>query len=60
MKSSAFEDFHLSDLEIGVRRHHDQLRRILPVTRLPDPPDEAVMRATNENLYAADRARPSF
>jgi carnitine monooxygenase subunit len=30
MKSSAFEGFHLSDLEYGVRNHHDQLRKLLP------------------------------
>jgi phenylpropionate dioxygenase-like ring-hydroxylating dioxygenase large terminal subunit len=60
MKSSAFDDFHLSDLEIGVRRHHDQLRQILPVIRLPEAPDEATMAATNQNLFAAQEAAPSF
>ncbi len=31
MKSSAFDNFHLSDLEYGVRQHHDQLRKLMPV-----------------------------
>ncbi len=54
MKSSAFEDFHLSDLEFGVKVHHDQLRRVLPVTRLPDAPPEDRIEATNENLRSLD------
>ena len=27
MKSCGFDGFHLSDLEKGVRSHHDQIRR---------------------------------
>ncbi len=54
MKSTAFEDFHLSDLEYGVRAHHDQLRRILPVTRLPDAPDEGRVAEINEDLRSAN------
>jgi phenylpropionate dioxygenase-like ring-hydroxylating dioxygenase large terminal subunit len=38
MKSEAFEGFHLSDLEYGLRRHHDGLRRLLPVMTLPQEP----------------------
>ncbi len=34
MKSSAFTSFHLSDLEKGVRAHHDHIRRILPVVTI--------------------------
>jgi phenylpropionate dioxygenase-like ring-hydroxylating dioxygenase large terminal subunit len=59
MKSSAFEDFHLSDLEIGLRCHHDQLRRLVPVLRLPEPPAEAAMWETNQNLFAADGEGPT-
>ena len=47
MKSSAFEDFHLSDLEIGVRKHHDQLRRLLPVMRRDTPPAAGQMAQCN-------------
>ena len=50
MKSSAFEGFHLSDLEYGVRRHHDGLRRLLPVMTLPAAPPEDQIAARNEEL----------
>jgi phenylpropionate dioxygenase-like ring-hydroxylating dioxygenase large terminal subunit len=52
MKSSAFEDFHLSDLERGVRAHHDDLRALLPVVNLPNPPADDVMAETNKKLRA--------
>jgi len=58
MKSTAFEDFHLSDLEYGVRAHHDRLRRLLPVTTLREAPDEDRMAAVNEDLRSAN-ANPS-
>lgn len=47
MQSSAFEGFHLSDLEWGVRRHHDRLRALVPVTRLAVSPGEDRLAATN-------------
>jgi carnitine monooxygenase subunit len=50
MKSLAFEDFHLSDLEYGVRQHHDKLRRLLPVITLKEAPPEADLRALNDEL----------
>ncbi len=50
MKSSAFENFHLSDFERGVRAHHDDLRNILPIVNLPKPPADDVMMDTNEKL----------
>ncbi|MGB5870553.1 MAG: aromatic ring-hydroxylating dioxygenase subunit alpha [Albidovulum sp.] len=50
MKSSAFDGFHLSDLEYGVRQHHDQLRKVLPVMDLAKAPAEAEMRSINEKL----------
>ncbi len=40
MKSSAFDNFHLSDLEYGVRRHHDQLRALMPVLNQTNAPTE--------------------
>lgn len=58
MKSTAFEDFHLSDLEFGVRAHHDQIRRLLPVVRLADAPDEDRIAALNEDLRSIE-ANPS-
>jgi carnitine monooxygenase subunit len=54
MKSAAFEGFHLSDLERGVRSHHDHLRRLLPVMTLDRAPAEQFMG----NVNAAMLVRP--
>src|SRR5690606_26168892 len=43
MLSEAFAGFFLSDLEYGVRTHHDHLRRQLPVLDLAAAPDEKDM-----------------
>jgi phenylpropionate dioxygenase-like ring-hydroxylating dioxygenase large terminal subunit len=51
MKSTAFDGFHLSDMEYGVRAHHDQIRQILPVVKLPDAPDEDKINATNKEMF---------
>ena len=49
MKSDAFEGFHLSDLEYGLRRHHDGLRRLLPVMTLGKaPPEDQIARVNAE------------
>ncbi|MGL6211681.1 MAG: aromatic ring-hydroxylating oxygenase subunit alpha [Paracoccaceae bacterium] len=49
MKSSAFEGFHLSDLEYGVRCHHDNLRRILPImTQATAPPEDKIVTLNAE------------
>ena len=50
MKSAAFEGFHLSDLEYGVRRHHDRLRHILPVLSLETVPSEQEIPSLNQEL----------
>lgn len=50
MASDAFEGFYLSDLEYGVRSHHDHLRRILPVYDLEEAPAEDQMAAINASL----------
>lgn len=50
MKSSAFEGFHLSDLEYGVRRHHDGLRRLLPVMMQAEAPPEDQIATRNAEL----------
>ena len=57
MQSDAFEGFHLSDLEYGLRRHHDGLRRLLPVLTLTDAPPEDQIAAKNEEMTCkpADR-----
>jgi phenylpropionate dioxygenase-like ring-hydroxylating dioxygenase large terminal subunit len=53
MKSTAFEGFHLSDLEYGVRYHHDQLRRLLPVVQSYDAPPEGEVAKANKDLLQA-------
>lgn len=53
MTSKAFSGFYLSDLEYGVRTHHDHLRAILPVMNLAAAPDEREMAAMNNRLRSA-------
>jgi len=50
MKSSGFDGFHLSDLEYGLRSHHDGLRTLLPVMTLETPPPEDQVAATNARM----------
>ena len=50
MKSSAFEGFYLSDLEKGLKSHHDQLRQILPVMTLDEPPPDTDMATVNDGM----------
>lgn len=50
MKSAAFEGFHLSDLEIAVRSHHDQLRQLLPIMTLDKAPPEQAVGEVNLSL----------
>jgi carnitine monooxygenase subunit len=55
MKSDAFEGFHLSDLEYGLRRHHDALRRLLPVMQLAEAPLEAEVAELNAEKRLPDQ-----
>jgi phenylpropionate dioxygenase-like ring-hydroxylating dioxygenase large terminal subunit len=50
MKSQAFDGFHLSDMEYGLRRHHDRLRAMIPVMRQATAPAEQEMAALNKEL----------
>lgn len=50
MKSDAFDRFHLSDLEYGLRRHHDGLRALLPILNQAHAPDEAHLAALNTEM----------
>ena len=45
MKSSAFENFHLSDHERFVRAHHDELRAVLPAYSMTEEPAASEMTA---------------
>lgn len=53
MLSEAFGGFYLSDLEYGLRTHHDHLRRLLPVLQLTDAPDEKDLRGLNAAMLQA-------
>lgn len=50
MSSSAFQGFYLSDLEYGVRSHHDHLRAILPVSTLDERPKEEEVARLNSQM----------
>ncbi len=58
MTSRAFEGFHLSDLEWGLKSHHDRLRDLIPVMRLDEAPPEAEIAARNAELRCARPATP--
>jgi carnitine monooxygenase subunit len=53
MRSDAFAGFYLSDLEYGVRSHHDHLRKQLPVLELETAPDEREMSRINKTLRSS-------
>ena len=53
MTSNAFAGFYLSDLEYGVRTHHDHLRKVLPVMTLKDAPEEKAMAGVNAGLASS-------
>jgi carnitine monooxygenase subunit len=57
MRSSAFDNFHLSDLEWGLRRHHDELRALLPVMSLYSAPADHEVEALNKKLTCAQPAQ---
>lgn len=50
MASKSFGNFYLSDLEYGVRTHHDHLRRVLPVMTLEKAPEEKEVAEVNARM----------
>ncbi|GAB1362192.1 aromatic ring-hydroxylating dioxygenase subunit alpha [Rhodobacter sp.] len=50
MKSQAFDGFHLSDMEYGLRRHHDRLRLMVPVMAQAEAPAEAEIPVLNKEM----------
>ena len=60
MKSSAFEDFHLSDLECGVKSHHDHIRAILPVANLRNRPGEDQVAAFKPFVFVDGMKPPGM
>lgn len=59
MLSQAFRGFYLSDLEYGVRTHHDHLRRAVPVLTIEDAPAESEIAALNARLLAEQTGHAS-
>jgi phenylpropionate dioxygenase-like ring-hydroxylating dioxygenase large terminal subunit len=55
MASDSFEGFYLSDLEYGVRSHHDHLRGVLPIYSLNEAPDEDQLAAINTSMLSAEQ-----
>jgi phenylpropionate dioxygenase-like ring-hydroxylating dioxygenase large terminal subunit len=51
-RSSGFQGFILSDLEYGVKGHHDQLRELMPVLNLSEPPKAGTLRSVDSELLA--------
>ena len=52
MRSSGFDGVMLSDLELGVAAFQNQLREVLPVIGLQEPPAEGSLAQHNEQLLA--------
>ncbi len=50
MASEFFEGFYLSDLEYGVRTHHDHLRAVLPIYNVEEVPAEDQVRKVNASM----------
>ncbi|MEL7256309.1 MAG: aromatic ring-hydroxylating dioxygenase subunit alpha [Pseudomonadota bacterium] len=50
MTSEFFEGFYLSDLEYGVRTHHDHLRAVLPIYNVEEAPAEDQVREINASM----------
>jgi len=55
MASESFEGFYLSDLEYGVRSHHDHLRNILPVYTLEEAPQESKLADVNASMMTTPK-----
>ncbi len=55
-KSSGYDGILLSDLEYGVKTHHDHLRAILPVMTLEQEPEPGSIAARNAAMLEARKA----
>lgn len=58
-QSSGYQGILLSDLEQGVRAHHDHMRALLPVIDRPQPPAPGTLAAANAADLAARTAGPA-
>ena len=50
MRSKAFKEVILSDLELGVAAFQNQLRDTIPVTSLPEEPEAGSLRQVNKTM----------
>jgi len=60
MRSSAYDDFLLSDLELGVKHFHDELRAKLPVLNRTSPPPLGTVAKVNAEMAADSSYRPNI
>ena len=49
-QSSGYQGIILSDLEYGVKSHHDELRRLMPVLTQPDEPAAGTLAEVNSAM----------
>ncbi|MGO1118309.1 aromatic ring-hydroxylating oxygenase subunit alpha [Rhodovibrionaceae bacterium A322] len=54
MRSSAFDDIFLSDLEGNVRSFHDELRERIPVLNLKEAPAPGTLKQVNKEMGGED------
>lgn len=52
MAARAFPGFYLSDLEYGVKTHHDRIRGLLPISRIAERPREDEIATLNAAMAA--------
>ena len=52
MEAQSFEGFFLSDLEYGIKSHHDHLRKIIPILSLDKEPDTNTVYNLNKEMKA--------
>lgn len=50
MASKDYAGFYLSDLEYGVRTHHNHLRSVLPISTLDENPKEGAIAEINREM----------
>jgi len=57
MNSKSFEGFYLSDLEYGVKSHHDHMRKQIPILRIEKQPDENLIYKLNKEMLEKIRLK---
>ena len=57
MNSKSYEGFYLSDLEYGVKSHHDHMRKQIPILRIEKQPDENLIYKLNKEMLEKIRLK---